>query len=436
MTITPEAVNNPAATLIRTGAAQPMRPWPRYLLSPEAWRALAQVLRSNLDPDPAFLGLWADTAHVHALFMVDAPLLASVRVEAGLFDALSPARPAAAPFERMVHDLWGHLAGDGVDPRPLLDQGRWPVLRPLAARPVPNAAPPDPAEFMGAAGHGLHHIDAGPIGGLLDPVHLRITAAGETVVRLEAALGYAHRGILALMRGKPPHAAAPLAARISANSTVAHSIAFARAVEAAAAIDPPPRAHGLRGIMTELERIAARLTNPGAAPPSVSEARCSDLREGVLRASYAAFGHRLLMDCVVPGGTSVDLTSTGTSAVSATLDQVDAALPGLRRSSTMRLAEISDSIRLLRTGLAGLPSGSVNVAVMPASGEGLGVADGPNGEIWHWLQLDAGAVAANFACDPAWLQWPWVEVACHRAHLADVPPILRSFSPHIPGLEL
>lgn len=447
MTIATGPANGPAIQMMRAGEAHPMRPWPRYLLTPEAWRAMAQALRS--DPTPEFLGLWADTAHVHALFMADAPLLASVRVEAGLFDALSPARPAAAGFERMVHDLWGHFAGGGVDPRPLLDQGRWPVLRPLSARPVPNAAPPDPPEFLGAAGHDLHQMPIGPIGGIMDPVHLRITAAGETIARLEAGLGYAHRGIPALMRGKTLLAAAPLAARITSDSTVAHSVAFARALEAAADINPPPRGHALRGIMMELERIATQLGDLGATPGFLG-ARCSDLREGVLRANHAAFGHRLLMDRVVPGGTSVDLTPAAASAIPTVLDRVASALPGLLRGLrlvkampragagrlSLQLADIGECVRLLRIGLADLPPGAVNVAIPSESGEGLGVANGPRGDIWHWLQLDSGVVAANFARDPAWLQWPLAEAACSGASLSGVPSILRSFIPVSSGLEL
>ncbi len=471
-----------AAALIRAGDVQPMQPWPGYLLSPEAWGAMAAALQDG--PEPTFLGLWADTAHVFALFMDDAPLLASVRVEAGMFAALSPARLGAAPFERMVHDLWGHLAGNGADPRPLLDHGRWPVLRPLSARPVPNAAPPDPPELLEAAGRGLHQVPIGPVGDVMDPMHLRITAAGETLVRLEARLGYAHRGILALMRGKPPHGAAPLAARIAAGSTVAHAVAFARAAEAIAKVELPLRAHALRGVMAELERIASHLSDLGAMAPGLLEARCADLKENVLRASLAAFGHRLMMDCVMPGGVSADPAPAGMAALAAMLDRIMAAVPALRRGLSgfkgrtaaagsyqskrsavhcmpayapysrpvaavpkLRadavdarlcrcLAEIHDSTALLRKWIAVLPPGPIDLAMPATSGEGLGVADGPHGDVWHWLRLEAGIITANFACDSNWLQWPSIEAVCSGARLSNIPLILRSFGPAAAGLEL
>ena len=476
-----------------------MRPWLRHLLSPEAWRTVADALRS--DPEPALLGLWADTAQVHALFMGNTPLMASVPVEGGLYDALSPGRPAAALFERMIHDLWGHVAAHGTDQRPLLDHGRWPILRPLSRRPVPNSAPPEP-QGPGAVQPGQHQLSIGPIGApAADPVHLRVTAAGEMVARLEARLGYAHRGVLALMRGKPLRGAAPLAARIAADSTVAHAVAFARAGEAALDVDPPPRGHALRGIMAELERIASHLGDLRTALPGLPGARCGALRETVLRANQAAFGHRLLMDCVVPGGTAVDLAPGGQAAVLQALDRIARDGAAMRRSLDgmaaseaaagvagpdivaqfapggvlgraagrkddarrlpgyppygpppavpptpyagdvearlgLRLDEIRDSDAMLRGWLADLPPGPVNGGVPFASGEGLGVAEGPHGDIWHWLRLDAGNIATSFVRDPRWLHWPLIEAACAGAALGDLPLIMRSFSPAASGLEL
>jgi len=49
--------------------------------------------------------------------------------------------------------------------------------------------------------------------------------------------------------------AARLAARASGDSTVAYAYAFARAVEAATCIEPPPRAVWLRAVMAELAAI-------------------------------------------------------------------------------------------------------------------------------------------------------------------------------------
>jgi Ni,Fe-hydrogenase III large subunit len=64
--------------------------------------------------------------------------------------------------------------------------------------------------------------------------------------------------------------------------------------------------------MAELERVANHLGDIGAicndASFGLMFAHCAVLRERVLRFSNEAFGHRLMMDALVPGGVSVDLT--------------------------------------------------------------------------------------------------------------------------------
>ena len=67
--------------------------------------------------------------------------------------------------------------------------------------------------------------------------------------------------------------------------------------------------------MGELERIANHLGDVGAicndASFAFALARFGWHREMVLRACAAAFGHRLMMDCVVPGGVAVDIDTGG-----------------------------------------------------------------------------------------------------------------------------
>jgi Ni,Fe-hydrogenase III large subunit len=67
--------------------------------------------------------------------------------------------------------------------------------------------------------------------------------------------------------------------------------------------------------MAELERLANHLGDIGAicndAAFALMHAHCSVLRERVLRAANAAFGHRMMRDCIVPGGVTVDLNHEG-----------------------------------------------------------------------------------------------------------------------------
>ena len=63
--------------------------------------------------------------------------------------------------------------------------------------------------------------------------------------------------------------------------------------------------------MLERERVANHLGDLGAlgndAAFAFGLAQFSRLREDWLRLSKEAFGHRLMMDCVVPGGVASDL---------------------------------------------------------------------------------------------------------------------------------
>jgi Ni,Fe-hydrogenase III large subunit len=134
-------------------------------------------------------------------------------------------------------------------------------------------------------------------------------------VRLEERLGYVHKGIESLMVGLTIDRAAVLAGRVSGDSTVAYALAFARAIEAAHGVDVPARAVWLRSLMAELERLANHFGDIGAicndAAFAMMHAQCGLLREQVLRVADCCFGHRLMMDRIVPGGVCDDLPGDG-----------------------------------------------------------------------------------------------------------------------------
>src|SRR5262249_18687708 len=174
--------------------------------------------------------------------------------------------------------------------------------------PVEDGSAPDAAR--------IHQIPVGPVhAGVIEPGHFRFSVNGELVVRLEQRLGYVPKGIKGLLTGKTPAEGARIAARISGDSTVAHGLAFARAVEAALGIEAPPRAHWLRAVMAELERIANHVFDIGAicndATFPLLLAELTVLREQTLRSAADCFGHRLMMDRVVPGGVAADLAAAG-----------------------------------------------------------------------------------------------------------------------------
>src|SRR5262245_63005060 len=133
------------------------------------------------------------------------------------------------------------------------------------------------------------------------------------------------------MAGASIQRGAALAGRTSGDSTVAYALAFAHAVESALQIDVSPRAVFLRAIMAELERIANHFGDIGAicndASFSLLYIECGMLRERTLRAAHASFGHRLLMDRIVPGGVAEDIAPSGETALRELIATVPARFP-------------------------------------------------------------------------------------------------------------
>jgi len=301
------------------------RPWPRYQLDGETWSALRDRLQSE---DWELLALWGEPACVHAVLRdpIDGSVaVVSHRCRDGGYASLGLVRPGAIRMERACADLVGLVAADSPDPRPWLDHGQWTMQHPLAAAPA-GTTPGEPARaatdyrFLAVEGEGVHQVAVGPVhAGIIEPGHFRFHANGELVVRLEQRFGYTHKGIERLMQGKSVADAATLAARLSGDSTVAHSLAFARAVEAALGVRAPPRADFLRALMAELERIANHIGDFGAicndAAFAFLQAEATTLREDVLRLSATLFGHRLMMDRVIPGGVTTDLAPDSSDMV-------------------------------------------------------------------------------------------------------------------------
>jgi len=370
-------------------------PHPRYDASGTKWAALVERLAST---EWELLALWGDRLSVSVVLRdPEDGAIAVVSRETidGRYGSLGAVRPGAIRMERAASELVG-LAPIGLpDTRPWLDHGRWPVRRPLAPVPEssPPAAPPPAYPFLAAEGDGLHQIPVGPVhAGIIEPGHFRFTVNGETVVRLEERFGYAHKGIERLMQGKDIGEAARLAARLSGDSTVAHSLAFARAVEAALVVAVPPRAHYLRALMAELERLANHIGDFGAicndAAFAFIHAGATALREDVLRAAARAFGHRLMMDRVVPGGVAADLDEAGVEAIRLMIRRVGPRFQALFETYARKPSLLD---RMLGTGIV-LPQLAQRFAaggfVGRASGRGFDARKSPGYPPYDDLEFD------------------------------------------------
>jgi Ni,Fe-hydrogenase III large subunit len=328
------------------------RTWPRVVVDREVWwRAALEIAQGHV----TLLAFWSDGGDVHMAVLEEAAgevSILSLACGNGRFPSVGRTHPPAVRFERAISDLYGLIVEEATDTRPWLDHGRWGVRQPLGSA-QPDKAQGLPYTFLPAEGPPLHQIPVGPVhAGIIEPGHFRFHANGETVVRLEERFGYVHKGVQGLMRGAPLARAARLAGRVSGDSTVAIALAFARAVEAAVDVEAPARAQGLRAVMAELERLANHLGDFGAicndASFSLIHAHCGALREQVLRCANAGFGHRLMMDRVVPGGVARDLDEAGAANIRALIAYIRQHLPKLVRIYD-RTASLQD--RTVTTGI-------------------------------------------------------------------------------------
>jgi Ni,Fe-hydrogenase III large subunit len=289
--------------------------WTPSLVDRPAWEQTAGRLRAG---QLSLLSLWGEPGSARMAVLDNAaPAVRVLRLpcEAGRFPSVGRSHPPAIRLERAMRDLVGLEAEGAPDPRPWLHHSA-------------------PYPFLPAEGEGLHQIPVGPVhAGIIEPGHFRFTVNGETVVRLEQRLGYAHKGIDALMSGASLARAATLAGRVSGDSTVAYALAFAQATEQALGAPVPARAVWLRALAGELERLANHLGDIGAvcndASFSIMHASCGVLREQVLRTSNACFGHRLMMDVIVPGGMRCDLTADGAALLIALVASLRSRFPEL-----------------------------------------------------------------------------------------------------------
>jgi Ni,Fe-hydrogenase III component G len=319
---------------------------------------------------------------------------------------LSGLFPCASRMQRAVHDLLGLVAEGAVDLRPWLRHGAWrasdhPLRRDFDAEAYRvNAIEPYP--FVRVEGEGVHEIAVGPIhAGVIEPGHFRFSVVGEKVLRLEERLGYTHKGIDRRFGDFTVAEGYRLAGRCCGDSTVAYAWAYAQAAESVLAVAVPPRARWLRALMLEAERIANHLGDLGAlgndAAFGFALAQFSRLREDWLRTCDALFGHRLMMDRVVPGGVAADIDADGSRAIVARTEAIEKEAREMReifdehsgmQDRFINAGRVTPALarQLGLAGLAGRASGQaldlrVDFPVEPYAGLGVRKVVHPGGDV-------------------------------------------------------
>jgi len=300
-------------------------------LAPELWRYAAQIanqLRYR------FVGIWAQDLNKNFQVNVILELCGSyillrtfIVKNKPHIASFTPFFPAANRLERHTHDMFG------VDFIGHPDKRRWtrhlawnekqfPLCKQFSfTKNLKAITPPDNSyPFTHVYGTGVFEIPVGPIhAGIIEPGHFRFHAAGENIITLEERLAYKHKGIEKIAEGRDVSKLVKLAGRVSGDSTVAYAWSACRAIESAINLEVTKRASIMRAIMCERERIANHLGDFAGIANDVAYTfgyyQLMRLKEHWLRLNAELFGHRFMMDCVVPGGVCVNLSSDDCQAM-------------------------------------------------------------------------------------------------------------------------
>ena len=248
------------------------------------------------------------------------------------FVALTPECPQVHLFEREIAEQYG------IEPlgHPWLKPVRFQrPLRPghsVFGEPVPGVT-----DFFRVEGDEVHEVAVGPVhAGVIEPGHFRFQCHGEHVFHLEIALGYQHRGIERALIGGPTAKTVHYMETLAGDTTVGHTLAYAQAIEALTGTRVPARAHALRGIALELERLANHTGDLGALSGDVAylpaASYCGRLRGDYLNLTAELCGSRFGRGLIRPGGVQFDIPNEQIAILSdrlgaATRDTVDAVAP-------------------------------------------------------------------------------------------------------------
>ncbi|HEX8890429.1 MAG TPA: NADPH-quinone oxidoreductase, partial [Pyrinomonadaceae bacterium] len=120
---------------------------------------------------------------------------------------------------------------------------------------------------------------------------------GETVIDLDCDIGYLHRGMEKIAENRQYPMIAPYWDRLDYLAAVSNGLVWVETVEQMMGLDVPPRAHYIRTILTELNRIASHLLWLATHALDIGAVTvllwCLREREEILKIFERQFGARL-----------------------------------------------------------------------------------------------------------------------------------------------
>ena len=263
----------------------------------------------------------------------------------------------ASVYEREIHTFFGLVPEGNPDLRRLnlhddFPDNVFPLRKDFDGTSHPIGKTATPYVFNIPVGEGIYEIPVGPVhAGIIEPGHFRFSVLGEEIIAFEAKLGYVHKGVEKLFEVKNTDEQVKLAERISGDSSVAHALAFINGAESLAGMIAPLRAHYIRMICAELERLANHLNDMAFIMLdtgfSFGGSHGTRLRERIMQWQEKISGNRYCRGMVVFGGVGKDISTELVDALADDLECIEKDLEEIVSASME-----SDSLlnRLKRTG--------------------------------------------------------------------------------------
>jgi NADH-quinone oxidoreductase subunit D len=143
-------------------------------------------------------------------------------------------------------------------------------------------------------------------------LRLVVDLDGEEIRQVKPVIGYLHTGIEKQMEALRWQQGVVVTDRHDYLSPPINNLAYALAVEQLMGVEAPPRAQGLRVIMSELTRIASHLVWLGTSSIELGAMSmfmyCLREREKVLALNEEISGYRMHTSYIRPGGVMADAT--------------------------------------------------------------------------------------------------------------------------------
>ena len=264
----------------------------------------------------ALFGRKSDSAEVRLFAILADDSEGSLKVvcaDAGdEYPALTPDCPQAHGFEREIAEQWGVRPAGHPWLKPIRFHASYRAGHDAWGRPAGEPILPSVTDFFRVEGDEIHEVAVGPVhAGVIEPGHFRFQCFGETVLHLEISLGFQHRGVERALLTAPDNRAIHYFETLAGDTTIGHALAHAQAAEALAGARTPVRAHALRAVALELERLANHVGDLGALAGDIgflpTASFCGRLRGDYLNMTALVCGNRFGRNLVRPGGVQFDL---------------------------------------------------------------------------------------------------------------------------------